>query len=256
MTRSIVDPSLFQIDPRYTGVFAYKALNGVKPLLLPLLGILCLFEVLLTRLSGDVTQRKLRWFALGLAGVVAFSVVLHWLAFHFAKLPLPKARTGVYLVPLVTLLAGLIASAPSGSAVSKWVRGGLRTVFICLACYFLLCLRLTYFEEWRWDADVKDVYPVLARYNHTYHVNDVGMTWWYVSSLNFYRVVSGAETFPEFAAPTAEPPSDKSIYVLHGLFDRGFLDKERLVVVYRGKSTDVVVAVKLGGPIPAIGIDQ
>jgi len=31
---------------------------------------------------------------------------------------------------------------------------------------------------------------------------------------------------------------------------RSFIDKEKLVIVYRGKFSDTVIAVKPGGPIP------
>ena len=134
----------------------------------------------------DARIRRVGRFAAGIVGIAAFSVLLHWLAFHFVGLPLPRARTGIYLVPLLTLAAGVIAAAPSRCAVSQWLHRGLTAVFVRLAFYFVLCLRLTYFEEWKWDSDTKDVYAVLARYNHSYHVNDVGMTWWYVSCLNFY----------------------------------------------------------------------
>jgi hypothetical protein len=259
MTKSLVEPSLYQLDPRFWNPSLYRAIGHLKPWLVPLLGILSLCQVLVTRLDGawlqDARTRKMGRFAAALVGIAAFSLLLHWLAFHFVKLPLPRARTGIYLVPLVTLAGGVIAAVPARSLASQWFGRGLTVVFVCLACYFLLCLRLTYFEEWKWDADVKDVYPVLARYNHDYGVREVGTTWWYVATLNYYRAASNTETFLNFSAPTAEPPVDRSIYVLHGLFDRGFLDKQKLVVVYRGKSTDIVVAVRPDGPIPPIRID-
>jgi hypothetical protein len=259
MTESLVKPSLYQLAPRFRGSGLYLAMNSLKPLLLPLFGILCICQVAMTLLDGtwrrDDTSRRMGRFAMGLAGIATLAVLVHWIAFHFFGLPLPRARTGVYLAPLLTLLGGVIASASARSMASRWLQLGITGVLICLACYFMLCLRLTYFDEWKWDADVKDVYTELARYNHTYGVEDVGMTWWYVASLNYYRVVSKAETFPNFIAPIPYPPDKKWIYVLHGLFDRDFLKQEKLVVVYRGRSTDVVVAVRPGGPIPAIRID-
>lgn len=259
MAQSLVKPSLFQLDPGLRGSGLYLLMNFMGPLLLPLLGVLSVCQIVVTRLDGtwleDARIRKAGRFAAGLVGIAAFSVLLHWLAFHFVGLPLPRARTGIYLVPLLTLAAGIIAAARPRCAVSGWLRRGLTAVFLCLAFYFVMCLRLTYFEEWKWDSDAKDVYAVLAHYNHGYHVNDVGMTWWYVSCLNFYRTISQAESFPEFRAPAKEPEVHESIYVLHGLFDRAFLDREKLVVVYRGKSTDVVVAVRRDGPIPPIRID-
>ena len=222
--------------------------------------MLSVCQIVVTRLDGtwleDARIRRVGRFAAGIVGIAAFSVLLHWLAFRPSlACPCPGRGRGIYLVPLLTLAAGVIAAAPSRCVVSQWLHRGLTAVFVCLAFYFVLCLRLTYFEEWKWDSDTKDVYAVLARYNHSYHVNDVGMTWWYVSCLNFYRTISKAESFPEFNAPATEPPVHESIYVLNGLFDRAFLDREKLVVVYRGKSTDVVVAVRRDGPIPPVRID-
>ena len=128
-------------------------------------------------------------------------------------------------------------------------------VFICLACYFVLCLRLTYFKEYEYDADVKDVYSVLARLNHNYGVTDVAASGVYANPLNFYRVASRKETFPEFKAVAGAFPTGKSIYVMHGPFERAFIEKERLVIVYRGKSKEVVVAVRPDGPIPSTMVE-
>jgi hypothetical protein len=190
-----------------------------------------------------------------LAGITALCVLLHWLAFRFGKLPLPIGRTGVFLLPLCTLLAGVIGAVPPRSMVGQWLRRGITVVFLCLACYFLLCLRLTYFKEYEFDADVKDVYAVLARLNHSYGVTDVASDGMYVNSLNFYRVISKKETFPEFPyLPTRQLPTGKSIYVLNGPWEQAFIDQERLAVIYRGNSTEIVVAVRPDGPIPAIGI--
>jgi hypothetical protein len=259
MTESLVQASLYRLDPRFRAAGWYRLMNLLGPGLLPALGLLCAGQLVVTRIDGTWLQNaNARWlgrFAAALAGIAAFSVLLHWLAFRFYKLPLPLGRTGIYLVPLITLIAGIIAAAPARSLVSQWIRRGITAVFICLACYFLLCLRLTYFKEWQWDADVKDVYSVLARYNHAYGVKDVGITWWYVAPLNYYRVVSKEEIFPEFKAAIPEPTGRESIFVVNGLFDRKFLEQERLVTVYRGKSTDVTVAVRPGGPIPTTRVE-
>jgi hypothetical protein len=165
---------------------------------------------------------------------------------------LPLGRTGIYLVPLCTLLVGIIAAAPVQSVVSRWLGRGITAAFICVACYFLLCLRLTYFKDYEFDADVKDVYPVLARLNHSYGVTEVEINGFYVNALNFYRLQSKKETFPEFTAFSGDPSAGKSIYVLPGSYYRPFIDAAKLVVVYHGKSTDVVVAVRPDGPIPTL----
>jgi hypothetical protein len=153
-------------------------------------------------------------------------------------------------VPLCTLLGGVVAAAPARSVASRWLGRSLTAVFTCVALYFVLCLRLSYFREYEWNADVKDVYSVMARLNHTYGVSDVAVTGLYASALNFYRVSSQRETFAKFELETPELSAGRSIYVMDGVFWRKFIDREKLAIVYRGKFSDVVVAVRPDGPIP------
>ena len=247
MAQSVVQPSLFQLDPRFEKAGLYQAMRYLKPVLLPLLGALCACQLLITRVDGswlrDTRVRRLGRLASALAAIAALAIFTHWVGFRLFGLLLPMGRTAIYLVPLCTLIAGIIAAVPAGSWVGLWFHRGLIATFFTLACYFLLCLRLTYFEEWKWDAEVKDVYPLLARYNHVDGVTDMGCSWYYTSSLNFYRAASGRETIEELKSG-AEPIPGKPVYVLHSVMDREFIDREGLAIVYRGASTDIVVAVK------------
>jgi len=241
MTRSMVDVSLYQLNPRFLLAELYDTMDFLKPLLLPLLGILCVVQLVVTGLDGS----WLRGFAAALAGVTVLCVFLHWLAFHFYGVPLPMTRTGTFLIPLCTLSAAVVAAVPARSVVAQWLRRGITGGLICLACYFLLCLRWSYFLEYKDGADTKEVYAVLARLNHAHGVTDTVIDGWYVAPLNFYRVLSKKETFPEFEYVSAnELPVGKSIYVLHGGVYRGFIEKEKLAIVYQGKLSEVVVAVK------------
>ncbi len=238
MTRSLIDATLYQLNPRFGGSL-FKVMRFLKPRMLPALGILCVCQIVVARRVGR--------FAAALAGIVTLAVLLHWLAFRFDNLALPMSRTGIFLLPLGTLLAGAIAAGPMGS---RWLQRGMTAVFVCLACYFVLCLRLGYFKEYEYDRDVKDVYSVLARLNHSYGVTDVAATGVYASPLNFYRVASGRETFPEFKAVAGAFPVGREIYVMHGPFERPFIERERLAIIYRGKSGEVVVAVRPDGRVP------
>jgi hypothetical protein len=246
MTKSVVDASLFQLDWRYLPLSVYRKLTYLKPALLPVLAILCVLQLAVTRIEGawleDAHARRMGRLASALAGIAALAILIHWLAFRFYQLPLPMDRTAIYLVPFCTLIAGIIASVPARSSRGVWCHRGLVAAFFMLSLYYLLCLRLTYFKEWEWNANVKDVYPVLARYNHQDGVTEIGTDWFYGSALNFYRLASGRETLEEIKAPL-EPVPGKKVYVLHGLFDRKFIEQERLAIVYRGASTDIVVAV-------------
>ena len=147
---------------------------------------------------------------------------------------------------MFTLIAASIAASPARSLVSRWLRRGTTAALFCVACYFLLCLRVSYFEEYQWDADVKEVYGVLAGLNHTSGVTDVAVSGLYHAPLNFYRILSNRETFPEFTliADDLHPASGNAVYVLAAPFHQMFIDEQKLRVIYHGKSTDVVVAVR------------
>ena len=247
MAQSIVQPSLFQLDPRFEKAGLYRVMNYLKPVLLPALGILCACQLIVTRIDaswlGDARARRLGRLASALTAILALAIFTHWVGFRLFGLLLPLGRTAIYLVPFSTLIAGIIAAVPARSGAGLWLHRALVAAFFTLACYFLLCLRLTYFEEWKWDAEVKDVYPLLARYNHQDGVTDMGCSWYYTSTLNFYRAASGRETIDEMKSG-ADPIPGKPVYVLHSVMDRKFIDREGLAIVYRGASTDIVVAVR------------
>jgi hypothetical protein len=260
MRQSLVQASLYQLDPRFRAAGWYKAMSFLRPLLPPLIVGLCFCRVVATWFDGSwLEDKRARWlgrFAAALAGIVTLCVLLHWLAFRLFRVPLPLGRAGIFLLPLCTLLGGVVLAAPARSTVSQWLRRGLTAVSLCLALYFALCLRLSYFKEYQWDADAREVYSVLARYNHQSGVTDVGMFDLCFPSLNYYRVLSGAETFPEFHPEPPNPPADKSIYVLSRVNQRSFIEKEKLVIVYRGKYSDTAIAVTPDGPIPPTMIDH
>lgn len=255
MRQSLVQASFYQLDPRFQATAWYRAASWLRRPLPALLVILCASRVLVTTVDGswrrDARARWLAGFAAALAGIATLCVLLHWLVFRVFGMPLPLGRTALFLVPLATLLAGTIAAAPARSVVSQWLGRGIAAVLICLACYFLLCLRLSYFREYQWDADAKEVYSVLAGYNRTYGVTDVGIFGLSAPALNYYRELSKAETFPEFKSTPPDPPAGKPVYVMSRVNQRSFIDREKLAIVYWGKFSDTVIAVKPGGPIPA-----
>lgn len=246
MTLSLVDASLYRPNAWFRG----GLMEDLKPLLLPALGILCVCQIMVTRIDRWMGGSMGR-LAAALGGIVALSVAMSWLAFRLGNLLLPLGRTGIYLVPLVTLIAGIIAAAPAQSTISMWLRRSIGVAFICLACYFLACLRLTYFKEYQPGAEVKDVYSMLVRLNRAYGVTGAGVAGEYFSSLNYYRMLSKGETltFTIFDSPVREP-----VYVLHGDESRKFITMENLAVIYRGKLSDIAIAVRRDGPVPVAPI--
>lgn len=228
MRKSLVEASLYELDPalpfsNFAGWFG--------PKLMPGLVFLCL--------ARTIVAKPRVW---NLAAITVSAFAASWLAFHFFGLPLPLGRTGIYFVTLCTLGMGVIASSPARGLLSRWLQLGLVVSLLGLGSYFVLCLRLSYFKAYRWNADVKDAYAVLARLNQTRGLTDVQTSGVFVPGLNFYREVSGQETFSEFEAETPEVVAGRAAYVLNEGYWADFIRREKLVVIYRGKLSGTVVA--------------
>lgn len=252
--RTIGEASLYRLDPQFLNPYLYRAMSELKPALFPLLVGISLIQLVFHLVDGswrrDGYAKSLGILGGALAGIVGLTVAAHWTSFRLFHLLLPKDRTAMYFVPLGTMIAGVIAASPVRRRIGQVGRRGLIAMLVVTGCYFLFCLRLTYFKEWVWDADMKRVYDVLAYYDHAYCADDVEASWLYSSSLNFYRKLSGRERFTEFMGSNVPRPG-KQIYVLHGVLDRAFVAAQRLRVVYRG-SSEVVVAIR-PGLVPARG---
>ena len=223
MFATVARASLYRLNPQIVNPLLYRLLDHVKPFLLPALLVLAVWQWVRSRpaISG------------ALLGILAAAVGAHWLLLKLFRVPLPMDRTAIWIVPLCVLAIGAAAAGRRALTVTLYV----------MSFYFILCLRLNYFKEWDWDADVNRIYPVLAWYNHTYGVRDLASNWMYGAALNFYRVQSGCESFGEIESPV-QLPTDRSLYVLDFPFDEDFIRQQHLRVVYHAPNTDAVVAVR------------
>ena len=171
----------------------YRLLEYVKPFLLPALLALAVWQWV----------RRRPPVSLVLLGILAATIGAHWLLLKYSASPCRWIGRRSGSCPC--------ACWPSGPP--RPDRRALTVMLYVMSFYFLFCLRLNYFKEWNWDADVNKIYPVLAWYNHTYGVRDIASNWMYGSALNFYRVQSGRESFGEIESPL-QLPTDRSLYVL------------------------------------------
>jgi hypothetical protein len=160
---------------------------------------------------------------------------------------LPLDRTAMWVVLLFLTTAGALAAAPIQSLIGRISGKALTAILMLVACYNIGSLRLTYFNEWKYDADMKNVYDVLAYYNHTYGVTKVQTNWRYGAALNCYRTLSGKETIEEFpASPTVVnyyPPGYQA-YVFFYPADEDFYKREGLKLVYHDRFTDVAIGIR------------
>ena len=221
MLRTVRESSLYRLNPQVVNPTLLEALELLTPWLVPAMLALAAWQF----------RRRQPAYAYLLVGVLAAAICGHWIAFKLFHVLLPKDRTAIWIVPLVTLTVGF-------AAVNQ---RALTAMIGAMSLYFLLCMRLHNFKEWDWDADVQDVYSVLSRYNHANGIKDVASNWQYGSSLNFYRLQSGRESIAEIPSPV-DLQAGHEMYVLNYPFDEEFLRRQRLKVVYHGRTTDIVVA--------------
>lgn len=240
---TILRSSLYRLNPEFVSPLLYPRLESLKRLLPILLGLAfggCVGYHLWRR-AGDPHGRRLGSFAVLIGAILGASLAVHWIGFHWFHLLLPKERTGIYFAPLLLLIAGVVAAMPADHAIGKALRRSLITMLLATATYFLFCLRLDSFKEWDFDADVQDVYSVLACLNQDRGVRDVGTFWMYSAPLNYYRLQSGRETLAEFQDQTPYRP-DQTVLVVNSDLEKPVISDRGLKILYKGKSTNVVIA--------------
>jgi hypothetical protein len=235
----VMRDSLYELNPQLVNPMLMGVLLHVRQLLIPALLALAAWQwgSLLRRKTAQQLPDRVPYLCRAICfmmlAVATASVLTHWAMFKLFHVLMPKERTAIWIVPLAMLAIGAVAAGRRALTISLYT----------LSFYFLLCLRLNHFREWYWDADVKQVYGVLAQYNHKGGVKEVASNWMYSSALNYYRLASGRETLEDITGSIEMPPG-RSIYVLNYVSDEAFLKQQKLRVVYRGAASEVVVAVR------------
>lgn len=253
--RSVIQSSLYEPNPYLLNPPLYRFALAWQWLLFPVLAAACLAHLAwLSVARADRAKPRSRWTAawgLTCLAILALTLGIHRLLYRLGHVLMPLGRRAVFLPPLCFLAIGCLLAlraAPHARArPAAWTRRAALAALWLTAAYFLSCLRLTYFEAWKYNADARDLYYSVAYYNHAFGVRDISANWRYVAVLNFYRVLSGRETLQEIPAGPMELawyPPGKSLYVLHYPSDAPFIAREKLEVVYHNQITDATVAIR------------
>lgn len=234
---SLFEPNDYLLNPRLRHYFVHFG-----PFLYPILAAFVLWRVAMLA----VARRPGALAAIcGLALLAALAC--HEFLYVAYRVLLPLDRTAMWVVLLFFAMAGALAAVPLSSPVGRASGKALTAIMALIACYNIGCLRLTYFNEWKYDAAMKDVYAVLSYYNHTYGVTKVSTNWRYVAAVNCYREMSGKETIEVIpGAPTVVnyyPPGYQA-YVFYYSWDEDFFKKEGLKLVYHDDFTGAAVAIR------------
>jgi len=172
----------------------------VNPLVLPLLtpirgGLPYVTVVVALLLLGSMEIRRWRTrdaeadalgnFVRALVVISAITLLLHWLAFKIVHLPLPKDRTGLFFILFWTIaFVGSLAFLFRSGA-SDLVRYSGLAVLALIALYFVGCLRLGYFREWRFNANTKQLYWIMDGLRRRCGITSFGTDWRYQLPLDF-----------------------------------------------------------------------
>jgi hypothetical protein len=235
--KSLYQASFYELDPSVRDLIFIDIPNPA--ILLPIFGIFVAWRTSLVLIQlRSLWKAQSRWSPVLLTVpivAIAGALMIHWVLFRIQRIPLPLDRTGIYIVVLGTLFLGILAAVPIPTRAGEISRRCLTVLMVVLGSYFLLCLRMNYFKEWKWDSDTDKLYSALAAYNHTCGLKDIAVDWRYDAALNYYRDTSGRETFPTFPHPD-HLPRGKRAYVLFEPEDEDFLANNGLTVVYRAPS--------------------
>ena len=246
VSASLFEPNNYLLNPRLHHQFVHFG-----TFLYPLLAAFVLWRLVAVFFDRAAIQeagaRRLAAVAAIGGGALVLALVCHQILYSFFGILLPLDRTAMYVVLLFLLMAGSLAAIPLPSLMGRVSGRALAATLTLIACYNIGCLRLTYFNEWKYDADMKNVYSVLTYYNHTYGVTKVSSNWRYLAVLNCYRTLSGRETIEQIpGAPSVVnyyPPGFQA-YVVYYPWDEGFFKREGLKLVYHDPFTDVAVVVR------------
>jgi len=177
--------------------------------------------------------------------ILVVTILLHGVAHGLAGILLPMERTGIFFVPLALLIVLLVPGSLPGGAfrrVAGNVVTGAVTLFVVL---FLTFGHIRYFEQWRYDANSRNVFLAVRALAQGSPGAPIGIDWLLEPSLNFYRTLFHAEFLPPF---TRRPPTiDDTIFVLlpgRSEQDRRLLRSLPLRIVLADPLSGVVVASK------------
>jgi hypothetical protein len=242
MIKSLVNASLFQPNEYLLNPRLHHSFVHFGTFLYPLLAAFVLWRIVTLALTHRIGAPA------AVSGLVLVAaLVAHQVLYSAFGILLPLDRTAMWVVVLFFVLAGSLAASPLDSFPGRISAKALVFILGVIAIYNLGCLRLTYFNEWKYDAAMKDVYAVLSSYNQKYGLTKVSTNWRYVAALNCYRMMSGRETLDQIPGAPGEvnyyPPGYQA-YVFFYPVDEGFYKREGLKLVFHDSFSDAAVAIR------------
>jgi len=249
MWNSLISASFDNLDSEILSPFLIRSLTTLRQVL-PYLGVVTMLVLVVAaemsyRRSTDSRGRRLLTLTRLLAATALAALLVHWTVFRLLHIPLPQDRTALFFVLLWALTLGAVLAVRFQSPTRDFVRSYGIGVLIAIAAFFAGCLRFSYFKQWRFDADTRQVYWVADGLRRRCGVTDFGTDWKYTGALNVYRAAYAHDSYAAFTASMSdELPTDRDAYILYYPQSVEFIKQQRLTVVYSDELSGVAVAVR------------
>jgi hypothetical protein len=146
----------------------------------------------------------LTWLFLLTVLTAGLQMALH----HWSNVPYPERRTGLYYVPLLTLL-GL----ETAFAAPKLLRTVSAAVALCMVALFLLLWNVRYYDEWLFDASTRDLMRSVQANRSRFPVLRLTASWPLLHGAIFYRSLYKLDWL-EIPHPNERPKEGQDLYLL------------------------------------------
>ena len=248
MLRGFANGSFDELNPHIVNPLVFQALSSIGrwlPYLMALTGIFVVACAQVAAWSGN-GERRDHWrhvFVRFIVIVSAITLLLHWSFFKLRDIPLPKDRTGLYFLSWCLLaFAGSVAICFDSRV--RWPAWCGTAVLWAASLYFMGCLRLDYFKEWRFDSDTKTLYRILANIHRDCGIDDFGIDWRYQLPLNFYREANANYLLREFSVlDNGALPEGRPAYAVFFPSQEDFIKQHGLRVIYHDEDSGSAVAI-------------
>ena len=201
-----------------------------------------------TSSSTNLDQNAKNWLFMVL--VFGLTILFHTVDQWISGRPLPQNRTGIFLVPLATLiiassiegLRGFRLRSPGPASGDILFKSG-TLLYAVMVLAFVACLRMSWVYVWRFDAGTPEVANVVSSYSREHGVRHVGVEWHLVPAMRFYPMINLDSTYPEIRELRNESQAEpESLFVL--AHNSPLMAPHRYSVIYQHPFSHVVVAVR------------
>jgi hypothetical protein len=223
-------------------MFLYQRVNS--PVIFKIIAAIVIITVIST---GIILIRKLSKKTLVFpdkTGLLIFSLLMlillsNTVQHYLLGSPYIAERFALFITPLFFLLFAYFfdALASGGKALRLISISSLPVVTLAMCYHLLSCLNTSYALNWNYDASTKQMISDLKKEKELIGIKkiDLGITWWFEPSINFYRVTNHLDWLNKVKR---EGPKGEHDYYYISIEEQSLVPKERVIIkTYQGSAS-------------------